>query len=296
MTARWRWGALAVSVWAIASLMHLRFSLWLVVTHETPFGSVTLADLVPVVTAIGGVVLLATISLQLRRAPRPGLAAGYWIAWVAAVLAVDRTLTFSPNEWAHYPQYALVAWLLARAVDPSRDRRCVGRLLFRVTLLGAGDELLQYLWIAASYGQYFDFNDCLANLVGASGGLLLYYGAAPSRSPEAVPSPPRLEAAALATIALVVAVSMRAGLVVLSPAPQVTVPPGGMVRQADGAWRVYLQRGPNFYGSWQASQRHSRYYVLPPVTGIALIFAAGVLFAGLGGRPAISFRERGRGK
>jgi len=154
MTARWRWGALAVSVWAIASLMHLRFSLWLVVPHETPFGSVTLADLVPAVAAIGGVVLLATIALQLRRAPRPGLAAGYWIAWVAAVLAVDRTLTFSPNEWAHYPQYALVAWLLARAVDPSRDRRCVGRLLFWATLLGAGDELLQYLWIAASYGQY----------------------------------------------------------------------------------------------------------------------------------------------
>ena len=99
MTARWRWGALAVSVWAIASLMHLRFSLWLVVPHETPFGSVTLADLVPAVAAIGGVVLLATIALQLRRAPRPGLVAGYWIAWAAAVVAMVVLFTLKLPLW-----------------------------------------------------------------------------------------------------------------------------------------------------------------------------------------------------
>ncbi|NJD87250.1 MAG: VanZ family protein [Betaproteobacteria bacterium] len=284
MTARWRWGALAVAVWAIASLMHLRFSLWLVVPHETAFGKFALADLVPAAAAAGGAVLLFAIALQLRRAPHPRLAAGYWIAWAAAVVAMDSTLTFSPNEWAHYPQYALVAWLLARAVDPSRYRRCVGRLLFWSTLLGAGDELLQYLWIAASYGQYFDFNDCLANLVGASGGLLLYYGAAPVRPRDSSRSLPLAELVTVTALAIVMAVTMNAGPVSLGPPPHVAVPPGGVVRMDTGTWHLYLQRSASLYGSWQPGQRHARYYVLPPVTGLGLMLAAGVLFSGLGWR------------
>ncbi len=224
MTARLRWGSLALAVWATASLMHLRFSIWLVETRESAFGKFAIADLVPAAAAVGVVVLVAAIAYQLRRGPRPWLAARYWIAWAVAVVIVDRTLTFSANEWAHYPQYALVAWLLARALDPARERRCVGRLIFWVALMGAADELLQYLWIAASYGQYFDFNDCLSNVLGAIAGLLLYYGEDPARRHEASRSLPVAESVTLAALVLVVAVAMNAGPVSLAPPPQVPVP------------------------------------------------------------------------
>lgn len=287
MMERWRWGSVAVAVWLIASLMHLRFSLWLVEPREMAFGKFALADLVPAAAAVGVVALVVAVAFQLRRGPRPWLAAGYWIAWAVAVAIVDRTLTFSANEWAHYPQYALVAWLLARAMDPARERRCVGRLIFWVALMGAADELLQYLWIAASYGQYFDFNDCLTNVLGASAGLLLYYGTAPVRPREASRGLPVAESVTLAALVIVVAVAMSAGPVSLGPPPGVAVPPGGAVRQPDGRWHLYLQRSPGLYGSWQPGQRHARYYVLPAVTGLGLMLTAGMLFSGLGWRRAM---------
>lgn len=277
-----------MAVWATASLMHLRFSIWLVEPHETAFGKFALADFVPAAAAMGVLALLAVIAFQLRRAPRPWFTTCYWIAWAGAVLAADRTLTFSANEWAHYPQYALVAWLLARALDPMREKRCVGRLLVWVALLGAADELLQYLWIAASYGQYFDFNDCLSNVLGAVAGLLLYYGAAPMGTRGASRKPPMAECITLAAVAIAVAVAMGAGPVSMGPPPQVAVPPGGVVRQPDGAWRLYLQREAGLYGSWLPGQRHATYYVLPPLAGLGLMLAAGVLFSGWGWRGAIS--------
>ncbi len=296
MTERWRWGALAVAVWAIASLMHLRFSLWLVEPHETAFGKFALADLVPAAAALGVVALAAAVAFQLRRSPHKWPIAGYWAAWAAAVVAMDRTLTFSANEWAHYPQYALVAWLLARALDPERERRCAGRLIFWVALMGAADELLQYLWIAASYGQYFDFNDCLSNVLGAVAGMLLYYGAAPLGTRVASRMLPMAETVTLTALALVVAVAMGAGPVSLAPPPQVPVPPGGVVRHPDGAWHLYLQRSPGLYGSWQPSQRQDRYYVLPPAMGLGLMLAAGALFSGLGLRRAMSAKECDKNK
>jgi len=282
--SEWTRWFLVAAVYTVGCLMHLRFSLWLVRTRETAFGSLSYAQLVPAVAVVAAIALAIGIAMQLRRSPRPWLTGGYWLAWVAAVATADRYLTFSLNELAHYPQYALVAWLLARAMDPGRTRWHVGRLLFWTTLLGAGDELLQYLWITSSYSDYFDFNDCLVNLLGAAAGLLLYYGAAALPSPDSERTPPRVEAAAVGILAFAVAAFLNSGLVVLSPAAAVVVPPGGTVRQSDGSWRLYLQRGPRFHGSWQGGQRHAKYYVLPPVAGLGFMLAAGLVFAGFGSR------------
>lgn len=293
---RARWWILLALAYSVGVLMHLRFSLWLVRPRETPFGSLALADLVPALSIVAAFAVAAAIVLQLRRSPRPWVAAGFWLAWIAAVVLVDLTLTFSANEWAHYPQYALIAWLLARATDPGRSRWYVGRILFWVTLMGAGDELLQYLWITASYSDYFDFNDCLVNLLGAGAGLLFYYGAAAGPSPDSRRGFPLGEVLAIAILALAVKASFQAGFVATSPAAQVAVPPGGVVRAADGTWTLYLQRSPRHYGSWQGGQRRAAYYVLPPLAGLGLILSVGVVFAGLGFRGRVPAPGWGRGK
>jgi hypothetical protein len=275
------WWAIFAVVYVAGCLMHLRFSIWLVSPRETSLGRFAFADFVPAVAAAAAILLVAAIVVQLRRARRPWLLAGCWVLWAGAVALNDRFLTFSANEWAHYPQYGLVAWLLARAMDPARERRCAGRILFWVALLGAADELLQYRWITASYSDYFDFNDCVANVLGGAGGLLLHYGSAQGAVREVRPGWPRAEAAVLATVAFVVASGFATGYVALSPVATVRVPPGGVAVLADGTSRLYLQRRPSHYGSWQAGPRWSRYYVLPPMVSLLIMLSSGVLFAGL---------------
>lgn len=100
----------------------------------------------------------------------------YWLLWLACVAAVDRWLTFSLPEYFHYPQYALLAWLMAKALDPHRSKWPVLRVLFWPALLGFIDELAQYLWITTRYSHYLDFNDIVVNLLAATAGLMLFDG------------------------------------------------------------------------------------------------------------------------
>ena len=141
---------------------------------------------------------------------------------------IDHYLTYAISEYAHYPEYALLAWLVARSMDPQRSFWYVGRVLFWTTLLGMGDELLQYTWITTSYSEYLDFNDFVTNLVAAAAGVLLYYGtAAQSLEHDRRPKPVVESGAAMAS-ALVVAVALLSGHIVQTPATK--VPPGGIVR------------------------------------------------------------------
>ena len=73
------------------------------------------------------------------------------------------------------------------------------------------DELLQYLWITASYSHYFDGNDVLVNLVAAAAGLLLHLGAAPPGAVRSRGAPPRLEIAVAVLLAAVVALGFATG-------------------------------------------------------------------------------------
>lgn len=278
MSARW---ALALAAYYVTGcLMHLQFSLWLVRQRDTVLGHLAFSDAMPVLVVAGAVGLLLWLVMRVPRSPRPRLTVAFWLLWLAAVVLIDRYLTYSINEYAHYPQYGGLAWLVARAMDPQRTRWYVGRVLFWTTLLGIGDELLQYLWITTSYSDYLDFNDFLTNLVAAAAGTLLYYGtgARPPRSGER--RAPLVEAGVAAALAIVVAASLMSGRLVQTPPGK--IPPGGIAWPVDGGARLYLQRGPDFYGGWQPSQRHARYHVLAPVPGLLILLAVGLVFSGFG--------------
>ena len=271
-----QWALVALATWLVLALAHLRFSIWLVTPRETPWGLLPLSTWVPHVSLAAAAGLIVFLVWQLRRGPRPWLTAGFWLLWAAAVAGQDRFLTFSFNEYAHYPQYGLIAWLIARAVDPGRDQWPVARILFWTTLLGAVDEVMQYLWITASYSDYVDFNDFLANLVGAMAGVLIYYGAtaAPKRYPVWGSRP---EWVVAGVIAIGTAGGFASGR--LAYAPEGRVPDGGIMPMAEGPV-LYLQRGPSFYGAMKPGPRRGVYRVLQPAESLALMFVVGALFGG----------------
>ena len=277
------WWLVAAAYFAASCLMHLQFSLWLVRPRATPWGQHALSALVPAAAALGGLLLGAFVIRQVRRSPQPRLLAAAWLLWAAAVFAIDRTLTYSANEYFHYPQYALLAWLLARTLDPGRSRWIPGRVLFWTTLLGAVDELLQYLWITASYSNYFDFNDVLTNLVAAVAGVLVYYGAAARPAPPARDRRwPRLEAGVAVAVVLLVAAGFASDRLRL--APREAVAPGGVAWSSNERWTLYLQRSADQYGSWQSGPRRGVHYVLRPAEGLLALAVASALLVGFGRR------------
>lgn len=278
--AVWPWWVLALVYYVATCLMHLQFSLWLVRQRDTMLGNLAYADLMPYLVMAAGAGLVWWVARSVRSSPRPGLTAGFWMLWLAAVVLIDRTLTFSINEYAHYPQYALLAWLLARAMDPQRSRWWVGRVLFWTTLMGMGDEVLQYLWITTSYSDYLDFNDFVVNLVAACAGMLLYYGPAAAPSQHAKYKKPVLECGVAGVAVALLWLGLHTGHLAQTPASKIA--PGGMVRLEDGSRRLYLQRAPAFYGSWQNGNRHGRYFVLPPLPGLVALALLGLAFTAYG--------------
>ena len=273
----WPWWLLAITYWVVCCLMHLRFSIWLVRQRATQSGHMAYSDLMPALVIAGGIGLALWIVLSLRRSPRPWLTGAYWLLWLLAFGLIDHYLTFSINEHAHYPQYGLLALLLARAMDPQRKRWVVGRVLFWTTLMGMGDELSQYLWITTSYSEYLDFNDFLTNLIAAAAGMLLYYGPAATPPDLGERRPPVVELVVTGALVVLVLLGLQSGRLV--PSSTERIAPGGIMQLADGSHRLYLQRGPDLYGVWTNGPRNGRYYVMSPMPTLMLMLLAGFTFA-----------------
>jgi len=264
--------------WLGASLLHLEISKIIVSPVSTPLGSFTpahysrhfawvlliLCALFVLFTAIKGKARLRT--------------AVYWIMWGAAVYGANRLLVFSPNEYVHYPQYALLAVLLVIWRDPHREKWPIGNLIFWGTALGIADELMQYFFICPSYGDYLDFNDFLLNELGIVAGLLLVYGFC-EQSAKIEPLSPIHKTRAFKTIIIsfaIVSVLMLSDRLKITPPEK--IPPGGIFAVKDRT-TIYMERKPKITGAWNHFADGRAYYVLSPAAGMSLLFALGFLFA-----------------
>lgn len=275
------WLGIALVYSAAASLAHLEFSLWLIAPRSGPFGPYALKDAIPIVGIAATAALAGWLVHQIRQTRSPWPLITPWLLWAACVAGVDRFLTYSVPEYAHYPQYALLAWLLAHALDPDRKQLVPGRILFWTTLLGVIDESLQYLWITATYSEYLDFNDFLVNLLGATAGVLVYYRAHGIDAPRPLPParPPRAELVTAGVLALSIGLALHSERLVVTAGT--TIPPGGLMRDAtpQAAQRLYLQRTtPPRYASWNAGPHRGRYWILDPVSGLMLLAGTGAAF------------------
>lgn len=92
------------------------------------------------------------------------LTAGITILLVAAF----NTLMVYNVEAIHFVEYMMVAILLFPVL------RSYGETVFWVTMIGILDEIFQYRFLTPEF-EYFDFNDCLLNLLGASTGMVFIF-------------------------------------------------------------------------------------------------------------------------
>lgn len=110
--------------------------------------------------------VVAVLVIQSRRSGRQ---AAIWGGATALVLLAHHVLVVNPVEVVHYPQYALLAVLLYRALDH------VTLAAALATLLGVVDEVFQYTVLYAHHPQrdqlYLDGNDMVLNALGAGLGL-----------------------------------------------------------------------------------------------------------------------------
>jgi len=268
-------GAAAALYFVATTLAHLEFSLWLVGPRTAAWQGQAVQysyrDAMPYLLPVVALALLAWLvrdALQHGTRQRIAIVACHWLLWVGCVTAVDRWLTYSVPEYFHYPQYALLTWLLAQTLDPDRTRWPVARLLALTTLLGAIDELVQYLWITASYSHYYDFNDVVVNLLAAALGVMVYYG---FRSPQTTVQPPRRQAGRVVALVLGLLAMAATTSNHIQLTPTQAVPPGGLARGADGTQRLYLQRQPGLYDRWHPGAWRPRHWVLGPASAAAAL-------------------------
>jgi VanZ family protein len=273
-----RW-ALVLAYFTATSLGHLAFTEWLLRPRRHVWlGDYAFKDAVPALLGSAALLLLLWVLRTAWRDPRGMWATGrYWLLWLACVAVVDRLLTYSIYEYAHYPQYAILAVLVARALEAGRTSAHPGRILFWTTLLGMLDETMQYLWITPSYGNYLDFNDFVVNLLGAAAGMMLVTGRGPALDASERPRG-RMEAGCALALAVLAALAFGTGRLQLTPPQGVVVPSGGRMAAADGVVRLYLERSAGWYGHPQRSPHRGVYWVLTPAGGaVAMLLLGWVL-------------------
>jgi hypothetical protein len=103
------------------------------------------------------------------------------VVWIAVVIAAAQSLiVVNGIEAIHYPQYALMAWLLVR-VGLGLEQSWL-----TATTLGALDEIWQWQTLPRAVPGYLDWNDILLNAVGAALGLLIVVRMRRASSAEAL--------------------------------------------------------------------------------------------------------------
>jgi hypothetical protein len=138
------------------------------------------------------------------------------VVWIAVVIAAAQSLiVVNGIEAIHYPQYALMAWLLVQT------GMGLERSWLTASALGAVDEIWQWQTLPRAVPGYLDWNDILLNAVGAALGLLIVVRMRRASSAEALLSNTQV-AGALAVAGLA---ALLSGPLVNWPFYRVT--PGG---------------------------------------------------------------------
>lgn len=272
------WLAIAVVFWVANVTLHLEFSNWLVRPYNSPFGEFVPRDFSTLVAVVCNLALITWLSSRIRIGDSRHTHSITWALWFATALIAFSFIMTTTIEAIHYLQYGILAWLLARAIDPKRQDWPLLTLLSITVGLGIIDELNQYFLLTPGNSTYIDFNDFVLNLIGAQAGLFAYYsglqytGGVRFSGPKSVVA--KITLTCYAIFGLVVLVLVMLGR--LSHTPPVSVPAGGMLHTG-GTWTIFLEREAGLLESWQTSFDGGQYYVLGVVGGISTMIILTVL-------------------
>jgi VanZ family protein len=199
----------------------------------------------------------------------------FWLLLLLAAAVIHKYLLVHPIEIAHYPQYAIGALLVAKALDPGgREFRFIEAVSI-ASLIGVFDEFYQFFVTAPVNCRYMDWMDMWLNLIGAGMGGLLIYGFKDYRNRDHDINYPFVKKtlALIAFVSALFVVLNAAGILHFHTTKR--IPPGGIVR-ADSV-QIFLEREPGVYGSWQKTFRTGYFYVPGPEAGIFGIFALSIV-------------------
>jgi hypothetical protein len=268
---------LSIIYWLAVVTQHLTVTNILIANINTPWGKFIPRDFTIQAGLIVSVLLVLFITYQAIKGTRRIVSIFYWLLLIAAILIVFRFLICAPIEIIHFPQYAVLSILFAKAIDPGREKIPIAPILFWTTLLGILDETNQYFYLTRNYTQYYDFNDFFLNELGASIGLLLFYGFTKIdrkniKLSDIVKS---ISFKTMSAIIIVFLFLMIAGIIKISPDSKIDY----TLVFNNGFIKIYLEGAPGIYGNWQERDLGGFAYTLDPLKGTLLLITFGYVIS-----------------
>jgi len=263
----------------LIALAAMAYFVLVVVSHESVsllyleifkrFGRSTMETSMHLGSTVMGVAVLGACLFVLNRRKRLSLQILLlWAGMALCIILADVFFVVTNIERIHYIQYALLSILIRTIVSDDYFA------LFLTVLAGIADEAVQYLW-APEYTRYLDFNDFVFNLLGGLLGILLYLTFFSENRPVSR-GLVRTKVAVYGAVGLVLALlcaAMWAGRII----PCDPRDKGFHVidkREGRTVFVLSFVKHPDF---WSVTDYGTRYHVLSPVEGTALL---GVLLLG----------------
>lgn len=252
-----------VALYFIAVVLpHKRFGTWL---NQSILGKGGVSrdqynDYVAIVATLTLLAVIVLIFNSLRQNVQLKKITFYLLASTALSVLMIKTLFVINIEIVHFPQYACFAILIFPLV-----KRYQSALIW-TTIAGAVDEAYQYFYLAPNETGYYDFNDVITNLIGASFGLIILRA-------SKVPNPPspsffkRSEVQIL--IASVLTISVLFLFNILG------------IHEADGAMYPIVKKEINSF--WSTVHPQVTYHVVRPLEGVILTILLFLFYWKLGG-------------
>lgn len=161
-----------VTYWGLIVFLYL----FGVLAHDTlsqPFNWIarissleTLNIIMGAITVVVATVVVWHTYRVLRLHPWRQTAVRFWLLTLVLFLVAYSILMPYKSEFMHFPQYALLGFLLVPLVGNFFATLCLG------SILGFFDEAYQYIGL---HKLYFDFNDIILNIIGTALGLMLAF-------------------------------------------------------------------------------------------------------------------------
>ncbi|MCX6170103.1 MAG: hypothetical protein NTX65_12220 [Ignavibacteriales bacterium] len=268
----------SLAYWFSCSTLHLKVTDFLTDWVETPWGKFIPRDSSIEVGVLISVLFFFTIIYKFSKGKKRLISSCYWLFVIISVFLSFRYLITAPIEIVHYPQYAILSFLIAKSVDPSKKKFLLGRILFWVTILGIIDEMDQYFYLTKQFTQYLDFNDFSLNTVGAAIGLMTYYGFADFEETKIIFSKifNSLEIRITIIFFTVFFILIVVGIIVKSPPKEVT---SADIINSHESFKIFLERIPGKVGSWQERDLGGYFYTLSYLSGSLLILIQILIFS-----------------
>jgi hypothetical protein len=184
------------------------------------------------------------------------LAAGVSILMVISF----RVIMVYSIEAIHFLEYCMLALLLFPVL------KSYGDTVFLVAILGTLDEMFQYRFLTPDF-EYFDFNDCFLNLVGAGAGAVLIFTTAGDvirvKYRKWYKSPGILTAAGLLIIFILLRITGK-----------ITINPAG----PDGGNWFSLNRKDVYGDFWKEAYKGRYFHLLRPYEAIVFMYFCFIAF------------------